>query len=97
MKRRAALVLDCFLCADQADRAKKPSAGVGLTPKGRNSLTPFAVPPPVVQFPRPRSLRRYPGYESNGKHPSFLLSSTHDDRDRRTRAEGTKAKRRGRV
>src|SRR5258708_21449823 len=35
-------------------------------------------------------------HESSGKRPSFLLSSNHDDRDYRTRTEGTKAKRRGR-
>src|SRR5437867_2037469 len=36
-------------------------------------------------------------HESSGKRPSFLLLSNHDDRDYRTRTEGTKAKRRGRV
>ena len=38
-----------------------------------------------------------PTTESSGKRPSFLLSSGHDDRDHRTRADSTKAKRPGRV
>ena len=37
------------------------------------------------------------GHESCGQHSPFLLSSGHDDRDHRTRAERTKAKRLGRA
>jgi len=43
--------------------------------------------------PDPRSQLRI--YESSGERSSFRLSSNDDDRDQRTRAEGTKATRRG--
>src|SRR5260370_35872506 len=46
---------------------------------------------------RRRTPNRNPHHESSGKRPSFPLSSNDDDRDHRTRAEVTKAKRRGRA
>src|ERR1019366_10824158 len=84
----------CFLYADQADLVRKPSAGPALTPKVRNSFTRSAVPATELQAPA-SALTRSPDHESGGKRPSFPLSSNHDDRNHRTWAEGTKAKRLG--
>jgi len=56
-----------------------------------------AVPATGLQALASPALTRNPHHESSGKRPSFPLSSNDDDRDHRTRAEGTKAKRRGRA
>ena len=57
----------------------------------------LAAPATGLQALASPALTRNPHHESSGKRPSFPLSSSYDDRDNRTRAEGTKAKRRGEV
>src|SRR3982075_1781035 len=73
--------------------ARKPSAGPD--PRSSKRFTRSAVPATELQAPASPALTRNPDHESSGTRPSFPLSTNHDDRDYRTRTEGTKAKRRG--
>src|ERR1700681_4026245 len=73
MPGRAALLLDCFLYAGQADLARKRSAGPALTPKIRNSFPRFPGPATELRTPASPALTRNPDHESSGRRPSFPL------------------------
>jgi hypothetical protein len=71
MRGRAALLLDCFLHAGQADLARKRL--VRLDPKSSKTLHSFRGPRDGASSAASPALTRHPDHESGGRRPSFPL------------------------